>query len=104
MKLVITVIMSVAFSFGAWANQCTKYSDDAGRWRDPLKPSDRIKYLCDRKVPKWVAKQGVMVITNMNQADCDAAVQFAQDAESWHFDWFLWNRIGCEGGMVIEIL
>jgi len=105
-KLIIAVMLFISFCLSAQANaQCAAKTTAAGRWRDPLKPSDRLEDMCKRHILTYQAERGEMVIVNMNPEDCAAALDFARNNgnESWHDDWFLWNKIGCSHGMFIFI-
>jgi hypothetical protein len=105
-KPIITVMLCISFCLSVQANaQCAAKTSATGRWRDPLKPSDRLEDMCKRHISTYQAEQGKMVIVNMNPADCAAALEFVRSNgnESWHGDWFLWNKIGCEHGMFVFI-
>lgn len=77
------------------------HNNDAGRWDDDLKPSDRLNYLCKTGGGCWNAKIGKMCVTG-NLGDCDCAVDSARNWESWHGNWFLWSSIVC-GGLGVSI-
>lgn len=110
--ILITLTIFMCFSLSALAapaDKCHNTSgDDAGRWDDEYKPSDRLAWMCEHKVPTYQAKKGRMELENINGFDCLYAFEFARRVESWHrnanpANWFLWNNISCDGGMKIYI-
>jgi len=68
-----------------------------------MKPSARLKDMCDFGYDYYKAEAGTMKLINRNHDDCDAIVTYAAGQESWHGDWWLWNEINCTNNMKMTI-
>ncbi|EME41850.1 hypothetical protein DOTSEDRAFT_37163 [Dothistroma septosporum NZE10] len=75
-------------------------NDDAGRWTDSESPAYRLQTLI-------VQDGGGCAYTDASQKMCvsgdvhnwgECAIQYAQEQQSQHGDWFLWSSISCGGG------
>lgn len=83
------------------AEDSCSHNNDAGRWDDDMKPSDRLDYLCYHNGGCWDARIGRMCV-NGDLSNCLAAGTAARQWESWHGNWFLWSAITC-GGISVTI-
>jgi hypothetical protein len=94
--LAITTFAS--FSGDALA-ACQRQTQDAGRWRDSMKPSDRLSDMCVGQENYHAGEAGQLILVNPNPIDCKDIINFAKEQESWHGDWWLWSEIKCDRGM-----
>lgn len=108
MKVISTVVLSIMIFVSPYLSSMAHaqfgciHSGDAGRWTDNDDPATRLADMCARHYTTYQAQNGRMVIQNMNTNDCNNAIGFAKNQQSWHGDWFLWNEITC-GNMKVYI-
>ena len=88
-KAILTVILAatifINFSSDALAG-CTRVTNDAGRWKDAMKPSDRLAYMCTGSLDFYQGEVGKMILQGRDGVDCNDLVQYAKEQESWHQD------------------
>lgn len=98
LSFLLSLLVFMTFCFNVLAvpiPKCSRANNDAGRWADKHRPSNRIEWMCEHDVKSYKAAKGRMVLKNINPTDCLAAVRYAEKQQSWHGDWFLWNNITC---------
>jgi hypothetical protein len=86
--------------------RCRKNNRDIGKWVDSMKPSERIREMCDTKRRSFSTDEGVRMELkdNINKSDCKAAINFAEQEErkEKRSTWSLWSDFTC-GRMTIVI-
>lgn len=77
------------------------HNNDAARWDDALKPSERLADLCSNGGGCYKAAKGTMCVTG-DLSKCSCASDSAAQWQSFHGNWFLWSAITC-GGLSVTI-
>jgi hypothetical protein len=98
LTVILAVTIFINFTSDALAG-CTRVTNDAGRWKDAMKPSDRLAFMCTGSLDYYEGEAGKMILQNRNGVDCNDLVKFAKEQEKWQNDWFLWSEITCDNKM-----
>ena len=73
---------------------------DAGRWKDSRSPVNALRYMQTSSyngdyVYYTADTQGILTVYGGTIDDFNCLVNFADGAQSYHGDWFLWTSITC---------
>ncbi|KAK0755697.1 hypothetical protein N5P37_011753 [Trichoderma harzianum] len=85
----------------AQACSCS-HNNDAGRWGTDGTPATAISNLCQQGGGCATGNGGGQLCISGDFGQCGCAVNFANQQQSQHGDWFLWSSITC-GGMSITM-